>query len=114
MGLTFQLEPTFYGDFTLDNLNSRQFQIVNGYFSYDSASSTALTVTQALTGLSRILGFVSCGKGDVFFSFDPSASTIEPVAGVFSSATGATPFLSTASFAIASITSIPFLCWGFR
>jgi hypothetical protein len=114
MSLAFTLEPTFYADFTLDNLNSRQLQLVHGQFAYDSASSTALTVTQAMVGLSRILGFVSCGTGDVFFNFSVANSTIEPVSGVFSSATGFTAFLSTASSAIASITSIPFLCWGFR
>ena len=113
-GLTFTLEPNFYGDFSVNNLASRNLQIVNGYFTYDSASSSALTVTTAMTGLNKIQGFIAAPKGNVFWDFNPATAVVRPVAGVFSSATGAAYLTASASFDVASITSIPFLCWGFR
>lgn len=115
--LSFTLEPTFYGDFTMDNLNARQFQIVNGYFTYDAASASALTVTASMVGLNRILGFVASPKGNVFWNFTPGTNLVQPVPGVIDSATVSASLLGfnpTASFDVASITSIPFLCWGFR
>ena len=113
-GLTFTLEPTFYGDFTMDNLNSRQLQIVHGYFTYDAASSSALTVTASMVGLNRILGFVAAPKGNAFWNFTPSTNLLQPAFGAYTSATGIITFSATASIDVASITSIPFLCWGFR
>jgi hypothetical protein len=117
MGLTFQLDPTFYGDFTPANLQSRQLQLVNGYFSYDSASSTAMTITAAYVGLNRLCGFLACPKGNAFFQVTPGTdftvqALIQCVASV-STTMGAT-FTATASVVVASITSIPFLAWGFR
>lgn len=112
--LTFTLEPRFYGEFTVDNLSSRQLCIVNGVFTYDAASSSALTVTVAMVGLNDIKGFIASPKGNVFWDYSPATATLRPVAGVFSSATGAAYLTASASFDVASITSIPFLCWGFR
>lgn len=112
--LNFDLEPRFYGDFSVNNLASRNFCIVSGYFSYDAASSSALTVTTALVGLTDIIGFVAASKGGVMWSFSPSTDTLQPVAGCYYSATGVCYFTSTASLDVASITSIPFLCWGYK
>ena len=117
MGLTFQLDPTFYGDFTPANLQSRSLQLVNGYFSYDSASSTAMTITASLVGLNRVLGFLACPKGNAFFQVAPGTDfTVQAVTTVVSSVSGTMSdgFVASATTAVASITSIPFLCWGFR
>ena len=117
MGLTFQLDPTFYGDFTPANLQSRQLHLVNGYFSYDSASSTAMTITAAYVGLNRLCGFLACPKDNAFFQVTPGTdfkvqALTQCVASV--SGTMGTTFTATASVVIASITSIPFVAWGFR
>lgn len=113
-GLSFNLEPTFYGDFSVNNLSSRNLQIAHGYFTYDAASSSALTVTTAMTGLNQIKGFIASPKGNVFWDFNPATAVLRPIAGVFSSVTGAAYLTASASFDVASITSVPFLCWGFR
>ncbi len=112
--LTFTLEPRFYGDFQVNNLAARQLQLVHGYFDYDAASSSALTVTTALVGLNTLLGFVASSKGGVMWSFSPATALLQPVAGCYYSATGVCYFTATASLDVASITSIPFLCWGYR
>lgn len=117
MGLTFQLDPTFYGDFTPANLQSRGLQIVNGYFSYDSASSTAMTITSAYTGLNRLMGFVASPKNGAFFQVTPGTDfKVQAIAQCVSSVSGTmgATFTSTASVVIGSITSIPFLAWGYR
>jgi hypothetical protein len=114
--LGFRLESRFYGDFTMDNLNSRQLCIVNGDFDYDAASSSALTVTAALVGLNDIKGFIAAPKGGVFWQFNPANDTVQPVGAAILqvTGTGVATFSSSATIDIASITSIPFLCWGFR
>jgi hypothetical protein len=117
MGLTFDLDPTMYGDFTVNNLASRQLQIVSGYFSYDSASSTAMTITSTYTGLNRLVGFLACPKGGAFFQVVPGTDfTVKAITTVLSSVSGTTidTFATTASVVVASITSIPFLAWGYR
>lgn len=112
MGIAFQLDERFYGDFTLDNLNSRQFSIVCGTFAYDSASSTALSVTG--TGLRNVLGFVACNKGGTSFAYSPATGAIQPIS-IFSSVTGVCYSAASGSGDFTtSITSIPFMCWGFR
>jgi hypothetical protein len=112
MGIAFQLDERLYGDFTLDNLNSRQMSFVCGTFAYDSASSTALTVTG--TGLRNIMGFTACNKGGMSFQFTPANNTIQPIS-VLSSVTGVCYTVATASGDFTtSVTSIPFMCWGFR
>jgi hypothetical protein len=118
MGLTFQLDPTFYGDFTPANLQSRQLHLVNGYFSYDSASSTALTITAAYVGLNRLCGFLACPKGNAYFQVSPGTDfTVQAITSNISSVSVAVELGSlcaTASVAVGSITSIPFLAWGYR
>jgi len=114
--LTFTLEPTFYGDFTPANLQARSLQLVHGYFTYDAASSSALTVTAAMVGLNDIKGFIAAPKGGAFWQFDPGTETVQPLGGAILqvTGTGVATFSSSATIDIASITSIPFLCWGFR
>jgi hypothetical protein len=114
--LSFELTPTFGTDFSLNNLAAKRFKIVNGYFNYDAASSSALTVTTAMVGLNDIRGFVAASKGTVIWTFDPATDQIRPMAGFIASLTTtvAQYFAVTASMAVASITSVPFLCWGFE
>lgn len=114
--LTFTLEPMLYGDFTINNLASRKFAIVNGYFTYDAASCSALTITVAMTGLTDIRGFIAAPKGNVFWQFDPSTETVQPIPSAYASISGTcyAVFNATASNDVASITSVPFLAWGFQ
>ena len=116
MGLTFDLDPTFYRDFTPANLQSRQLQLVNGYFSYDSVSSTAMTITAAHVGLNRICGFLACPKGNAAFQVAPGTDfTVQAITSVLSSvSTTLDTWMATASAVVGSITSIPFLAWGYR
>ena len=113
-GLTFTLEPNFYGDFSVNNLASRNFCLVHGYFTYDSASCSYVAFDADDVGLNKIQGFVASPKGGVFWTFDPANVRLQPVAGAYYSATGMCYFTSTASLDVASITSVAFLCWGFR
>ena len=103
-------------DFSLSNLAAKRFKLVFGEFAYDAASCSALTVTTAMVGLNDIRGFVASPKGNVFWMFDPSADTVQPIPGIVSSvsATCKDTFNPTASWSVASITSVPFLCWGFE
>ena len=116
MGLTFQLDPTFYGDFTPANLQSRSLHLVSGYFSYDSASSTAMTITADLTGLNRLLGFIAMPKGNIFWQTVPGTDfSIQAIQNTVSSISATYDvFMATASSVIGSVTSIPFLAWGYR
>ena len=120
--LNFSLNPTFGTDFSLHNLAAKRFKIVVGEFGYDAASSSALTVTTAMVGLNDIRGFIASPKGNTFWQFNPSNDTLQPCIGgrcsVTISATGVftgmVDFNPTASIAVGSITSVPFLCWGFE
>ena len=102
-------------DFSGKNLASRNVQFVYGTFNYDSASSTALTITATELGLTRIDAlFVSSKSGGAFGVASVSVSewTVAPMT-VFASATLGT-IMASASGVIASVTGIPFLAWGYR
>lgn len=116
MALDFQLEPTFYGDFQVNNLAARQLQIVHGTFTYDAASSSALTITASMVGLTKITGFFAVPKDNVIWAWSPSTSIMTPLSTAYVPVTGTAyaTFVGSATVAVASITSIPFLCWGFR
>jgi len=126
--LTFNLNPTFGTDFSLNNLAAKRFKLVVGEFTYDAASSSAMTVTTAMVGLNDIRGFIATPKGNVFWQFNPANDTLQPVTGVYASISGVgassstsltmdatlASLVPTSSFSVASITSVPFLCWGFE
>lgn len=123
MALNFQLEPTPHTDFKLSNLVAKSFRLVHGYFTYDSsASASALTVTAAMVGLNALKGFIATPVGSsisgnqvIMFTWSPSTNMLAPIGAVQTSITadiGAV--IATASFVVAaSITSIPFLAWGY-
>jgi len=115
--LSFNLDPNMGTDFSVKNLAAKRFKFVHGYFDYDAASSSALTVTTAMVGLNDIRGFYAAPKDGVFmWQFSPSTDILTPVAGFMASVTANSVqyFVNTASAAIASITSVPFLCWGYE
>jgi hypothetical protein len=115
-GLTFNLDPTVGTDPSINNLAAKRFKLVSGYFTYDAASSSALTVTTAMVGLNDIRGFIASPKDDVFWTFDPGTDQVRPYSGFIASVTTTAVqyFSSTASIAVSSITSVPFLCWGYE
>jgi len=107
-------------DFTMRNLNSRNVSMVYGVLNYDSASATALTISAANIGLSRIDGLFVQPKEAGFFevaSVSAAEWTIQPLTILASSSsTGDTSIgvaITTASIAF-TCTGVPFFAFGYR
>jgi len=114
--LSFDLDPTVGTDPSINNLAAKRFKLVSGTFNYDAASSSALTVTTAMVGLNDIRGFFACNTANVIWQYSASTDILTPMAGFIASLTTTVVqyFKPSASMAIASITSVPFLCWGYE
>jgi hypothetical protein len=113
MGLSFTIDGHCDTDWSVNNLKAKNFCMYTGYFAYDSVSSTALTITTYL-GINNVIGFVASPKDKLVFEFSPANGTIQPMCTVGSTTGLAIPLGCTASYSVDSVTSIPFLCWGFR
>ena len=108
-------------DFSGKNLASRNVQFVYGTFNYDSASSTALTITATELGLTRIDGlFLNSNPGgaDLPSAFGVAKVnayewTVAPMV-VFASATLGTIMASSSFSCTGSVTGVPFMAWGYR
>jgi len=104
-------------DFSINHLASRNICLVSGTFAYDSASSTALTISGADIGLSRIDGLFVSNKSPVIFgvaSVSAAEWTVSPFSVMSSVSTTLCTTIATASGVIASVTGVPFLAWGSR
>lgn len=107
-------------DFSLNHQRGRNLHFVHGVLNYDSASATALTISAAALGLSRIDAlFVQPKEAGFFETASVSAAewTIQPLTVVSSSsATGDTSIgvaVTTASIAF-TCTGVPFMAIGYR
>ena len=109
--------PYGLADFSVNSLKANNVSIVPGVVNYDSASSTALTISANDIGLTAIQGLM-IGCGDMPFKVQRVSDaewTMEPIAAAVGSvSTSVNVIMPTASMVIASQTGIPFLAWGYR
>ena len=104
-------------DFSFKHLSSRNVCMVAGTFAYDSASSTALTISGADLGLSRIDALFVSNKTPCMFgvaSVSAAEWTVQPLSAISSVSTTLCVLMATASLVIASTTGIPFFAFGQR